>query len=109
MILMMMHLMKPSIYTDKHMPSDSDASKPTVSLRPYPPTTPLLQMGGCPLGVHFGKLSSRPQTTAPYLTRRINNSQRSSDTESSDDIKFQKQHRVASAISYGAHTKKSMN
>lgn len=96
-----------NIHAQAHMSSDSDASKPTVSLRPYPSYYSSIADGRLSSGRAFlGKLSSRPQTTAPYLTRRINNSQRSSDTESSDDIKFQKQHRVASAISYGAHTKK---
>ncbi|EFO62268.1 Hypothetical protein GLP15_4458 [Giardia lamblia P15] len=89
-----------------HVPCNTDTSEPMATPHLRSSYYSSIADGRLSSGRAFlGKLSSRPQTTVPYLTRRINNSQRSSDTESSDDIKFQKQHRVASAISYGTHIK----
>lgn len=78
-----------------------DAYNSSTTLRPHSSYYSSTANGKLSSGRSFlGKLSSRPRTTASYLNRRMNNSQRSSNTESSDDIKLQEQHRVESATSY---------
>lgn len=92
--------------TPRHALYNKGTAEQVSNLRPHSSYYSSMADGRLSSGRAFlGQLSSRPQTTAPYITRRMNNSQRSSDTESSDDIKLQEQHRADSATSHRSHTK----
>lgn len=90
----------------KRMTCDKNTHTSLITQRPHSSYYSSIIDGRLSSGRAFlGQLSSRPRTTVPYLTRRMNNSQRSSDTDSSDDIKLQEQHRAESATSYRSRTK----